>query len=153
MSNSLQPHELQHARPPCPSPTPRIHPDSCPSSRWCHPAILPSVVPFSSCRQSLPAFILYSDNPINNVVIVSSEQRRDSAIDIHISILAQTPLPSRLPHNIVQSSMYYTLGPYRLYILNVAVCTWSSQSIWKFFPLSSIEGFPFLHTLSCIYHL
>ena len=55
MSDSLWPHELQHARPPCPSPTPGIHPNSCPSSRWCHPAISSSVVPFSSCPQSLPA--------------------------------------------------------------------------------------------------
>ena len=55
MSDSLWPHELQHARPPCPSPTPGVHSDSCPSSRWCHPAILSSVVPFSSCLQSLPA--------------------------------------------------------------------------------------------------
>ena len=54
MSNSLWPHELQHARPPCPSPTPRVHSDSCPSSLWCHPAISFSVVPFSSCPQSLP---------------------------------------------------------------------------------------------------
>ena len=55
MSDSLWPHELQHARPPCPSPTPRVHPNSCPSSRWCHPAISSSVIPFSSCTQSLPA--------------------------------------------------------------------------------------------------
>ena len=48
MSDSLWPHELQHARPPCPSPTPRVHPDSHPSSQWCHPAISSSVVPFSS---------------------------------------------------------------------------------------------------------
>ena len=55
VSDSLQPHESQHARPPCPSPTPGIHPDSRPSSQWCHPAISYSVVPFSSCPQSLPA--------------------------------------------------------------------------------------------------
>ena len=55
VSNSLRPHELQHARPPCPSPTPGVHSNSCPSSRWCHPAISFSVVPFSSCPQSLPA--------------------------------------------------------------------------------------------------
>ena len=54
-SDSLQTHESQHARPPCPSPTPRAHPDSRPSSQWCHPAISSSVVPFSSCPQSLPA--------------------------------------------------------------------------------------------------
>ena len=55
MSNSLWPHESQHARPPCPSPTPGVHSDSHPSSLWCHPAISSSVVPFSSCPQSLPA--------------------------------------------------------------------------------------------------
>ena len=55
VSDSLWPHELQHARSPCPSPTPGIRPESCPSSRWCHPAISSSVVPFSSCPQSLPA--------------------------------------------------------------------------------------------------
>ena len=55
VSDSSRPHESQHARPPCPSPTPRVHSDSCPSSQWCHPAISSSVVPFSSCPQSLPA--------------------------------------------------------------------------------------------------
>ena len=55
VSKSLRPHELQHARPPYPSPTPRVHANSCPTSRWCHPAISSSVVPFSSCPQSLPA--------------------------------------------------------------------------------------------------
>ena len=55
MSESLRPHELQHARPPCPSPTPGVHSDSCSSSRWCHPAISSSVIPFSSCPQSLSA--------------------------------------------------------------------------------------------------
>jgi len=49
VSDSLRPHELQHARPPCPSPTPGVHSDSRPSSQWCHPAISSSVVPFSSC--------------------------------------------------------------------------------------------------------
>ena len=55
VSHSLWPHESQHARPPCPSPTPGVHSDSWPSSRWCHPAISSSVIPFSSCPQSLPA--------------------------------------------------------------------------------------------------
>ena len=55
MSDSLRPHESQHARPPCPSPTPWVHTDSHPSSQWCHPAISSSVEPFSSCPQSLPA--------------------------------------------------------------------------------------------------
>ena len=55
MSDSLQPHEPQHARPPCPPPTPRVQPNPCPLSRWCHPAISSSVVHFSSCPQSFPA--------------------------------------------------------------------------------------------------
>ena len=54
VSDSLQPHESQHARPPCPSQTPGVHSDSCPSSQRCHPAISSSVVPFSSCPQSFP---------------------------------------------------------------------------------------------------
>ena len=54
VSDSLRPHEL-HTRPPCPSPTPRVYSNPCPSSRWCHPAISSSVVPFSSCPQALPA--------------------------------------------------------------------------------------------------
>ena len=55
LSDSLQPHESQHARPPCPSPTPRVYPNPCPLSRWCHPAISSSVIPFSSCLRFFPA--------------------------------------------------------------------------------------------------
>ena len=54
VSDSLRPHESQHTRPPCPSPTPGVHSESRPSSQCCHPAISSSVVPFSSCPQSLP---------------------------------------------------------------------------------------------------
>ena len=55
VSDSSQPHEPQHARVPCPSPTPGVYPNPCPSSRWCHPTISSSVIPFSSCPQSFPA--------------------------------------------------------------------------------------------------
>ena len=55
VSDSLRPHEQQHARPPWPSPTSRVYPNPCPLSQWCHPAISSSVVPFSSCPQSFPA--------------------------------------------------------------------------------------------------
>ena len=55
VSDSLRPHESQHTRPPCPSPSPGVHSNSPPSSRWCHPAVSSSVLPFSSCPQSLPA--------------------------------------------------------------------------------------------------
>ena len=64
MSDSLRPHEWQHGRPPCPSPTPGVHSNSCPSSRWCHPAISSSVVPFSSCPQSLPTSESFSMNQL-----------------------------------------------------------------------------------------
>ena len=55
VSNSLWPHESQHTRPPCPSPSPRVHSNSRPSSQWCHPDNSSSVIPFFSCPQSLPA--------------------------------------------------------------------------------------------------
>ena len=58
-SDSLQPYESQHARPLCPSPTPGVHSDSCPLNRWCHTTISSSVVPFSSCPQSLPASVSF----------------------------------------------------------------------------------------------
>ena len=55
LSDSLRPYGLRHIRPPCPSLTPRVYPNSCPLSQWCHPTISSSVVPFSSCLQSFPA--------------------------------------------------------------------------------------------------
>ena len=60
----LRPHELQHARPPCPSPTPRVHQNPCPLSWWCHPTISFSVVPFSSCPQSFPASGSFKMSPL-----------------------------------------------------------------------------------------
>ena len=69
VSDSLRPHESQHARPPCPSPAPGVHWDSRPLSQWCHPAISSSVVPFSSCSQSLPAvfFAIPSCNSVHTL--------------------------------------------------------------------------------------
>ena len=64
VSNSLRPHESQHARPPSPSPTPEVHSDSCPLSQWCHPAISSSVVSFSSCPQSLPASVFSNESTL-----------------------------------------------------------------------------------------
>ena len=59
VSDSLRPHEPQHARPPCPSPTPGVHPNPCPLSQWCHTTISSSVVTFSSCPQSFPASVSF----------------------------------------------------------------------------------------------
>ena len=64
VSDTLRPHESQHARPPCPTPSPGVHSDSRPSSQWCHPAISSSVVPFSSCPQSLPASESFPTNQL-----------------------------------------------------------------------------------------
>ena len=64
VSDSLRPHESQHTRPPCPSPSPGVHSDPRQSSRWCHPAISSSVIPFSSCPQSLPTSESFSMNQL-----------------------------------------------------------------------------------------
>ena len=64
VSNFLRPHELWHARPPCPSQTPGVYSNSCPSSRWCHPAISSSVVPFSSCPQSLHITVFSNESTL-----------------------------------------------------------------------------------------
>ena len=77
MSDSLRPHESQHVRPPCPSPTPGVHSDSSPSSQWCHPAISSSVVPFSSCPQSLPASESF---PMSQLFAWGSQSTRVSAL-------------------------------------------------------------------------
>ena len=63
MSNSLWPHESQHARPPCPSPSPRVDSNSCPSSRWCHPAILSSVIPLLLLSPIPPSIRVFSNEP------------------------------------------------------------------------------------------
>ena len=77
MSNSLQAHELQHTRAPCPSTTPRVHSDSCPSTKWCHPAISSSDVPFSSCPQSLPASESF---PMSQLFASAGQSIGDSAL-------------------------------------------------------------------------
>ena len=92
VSDSLQPHEPQHAKPPCPSPTPRAYPNSCPLSRWCHPTISSSVVPFSSCPQSFPASGSF---PVNQL-FASGGQR--------IGVSASSPV---LP---VNTQDWYPLG-------------------------------------------
>ena len=84
LSDSLRSHEIQHARPPCPSPTPGVHPGSCPSSQWCHPAISSSVVPFSSCPQSLTASESF---PMSQLVAWGGQSTGASAL---ASFLPQT---------------------------------------------------------------
>ena len=90
VSDSLRPHELQHARPPCPSPTPGVYPHSCVSSRWCHPAISSSVVPFSSCPQSLPASGSF---PMSQLFTWGGQSIRVSALASVLSMNTQDWFP------------------------------------------------------------
>ena len=76
VSDSLRPHESQHARPPCPLPTPGVHSNSCPLSQWCHPAISSFIIPFSSSPQSLPAAGSF---PMSQLFAWSSQSIRVSA--------------------------------------------------------------------------
>ena len=91
VSDSLWPHELQHARPPCPSRTPRVHPNPWPLCQWCHPTISSSVIPFSSCPQSFPASGTFSVSHL----FISDDQNTgasSSASDLPVNIQGWSPL-------------------------------------------------------------
>ena len=94
VSDSLPPHESQHARPPCPSPTHRVHPDSRPSSQWCHPGISSSVIPFSSCPQSLPASESF---PMSQLFAWGGQSTRVSALASFLPKKSQGWSPSEWP--------------------------------------------------------
>ena len=83
MSDSLRPHELQHTRLPCPTPTPRAHPNSCPLSRWCHLTISSFVVPFSSCPQSFPTSVSF---PMTRLFVSGAQRIRASASVLSMNI-------------------------------------------------------------------
>ena len=106
VSDSLRPHESQHARPPCPSPTPRVYPNSCPSSQWCHPAISSSIVPFSSCHQSFPASGPF---PGSQLFALGGQNIEASASASVLLINIQGWFPSRLTGLILQSKGLSTL--------------------------------------------
>ena len=97
VSDSLQPHESQHARPPCPSPTPGVHSNSRPSSQWCHPAISCSVVPFSSCPQSLSASESF---PMSQLFAWGGQSTGVSAL---ASFLPRNPRADLLQNGLVES--------------------------------------------------
>ena len=120
LSDSLRPHESQHARPPCPSPTPRVHSNSRPSSWWCHPAISSSVVPFSSCPQSLPASESF---PMSQVFIPFKEHPGliSFRMDLLDLLAVQGTLKSLLQHHsskasILQHSAFFTVQLSYLYV-------------------------------------
>ena len=91
VSDSLRPHELQHARPPCSSPTPGVHSNSRPLSWWCHPVISSSVVPFSSCPQSLPASESF---PMSQLFTWGGQSTGDSALESFLPKKSQGWSPS-----------------------------------------------------------
>ena len=93
VSDSLWPHELQHARLPCPSPTPRACSNSCPSSQWCHPTISSSFIPFSSCPQCFPASGSF---PMSQFFPWSGQSTGDSASASVLPVIIQNWLPLRL---------------------------------------------------------
>ena len=108
---SLRPQEPQHARPPCPSPTPRVHPNSCPLGQWCHPTILSSVIPFSSYPQSFPASGSFQINYMYTYI--------PSLLNILLN-----PLPfhsSRSSQSTELSSLCYTVASYQLSVLHMVV--------------------------------
>ena len=92
VSDSLRPHELQHARPPCPSPTPGVHWESRPLSQWCHPAISSYVIPFSSCPQSLPAS---ESSPMSQLFVWGGQSTGVSALASFLPKKSQGWSPSK----------------------------------------------------------
>ena len=146
VSDSLGPHESQHARPPYPSPTPRVHSNSCPSSRWCLPAISFSVVPFSSCPQSLPASETFSNESILRMrwskywsfsLSISPSNEHPGLISFKMDWLdlleVQGTLKSLLQHHsskasILQHSAFFTVQlshPYMTTGKNIALIRWT----------------------------
>ena len=133
MSDSLRPHELQHARPPCPSPAPGVHSNSHPSSQWCHPATSSSVVPFSSCPQSLQASVFFNESTLHMrwpqywsfsfSIIPSKEHPRliSSRMDWLYLLAVQGTLKSLLQHHsskasILRCSAFFTVQLSHLYM-------------------------------------
>ena len=127
VSDSLRPHESQHARPPCPSPTPGVHSDSRPSSPWCHQAISSSVVPFSSCLQSLPAsksfpmsqlYRSFSFSIIPSKEIPGPISFRMDWLDL---LAVQGSLKSLLQHHSSKASIHQCLA---FFVVQFSLHTW-----------------------------
>ena len=110
VSDSLWPHESQHTRPPCPSPSPGVHSNSHPSSQWCHPAISSSVIPFSSCPQSLPASESF---PMSQLFAWGSQSTGVSALASFLPKKSQGWSPSELTN----FSMLHITSPWLIYFI------------------------------------
>ena len=144
MSISLQPHESQHARPLYPSPSPGVHSNSCPSSWWCHPAISSSVIPFSSCPQSLPAsgsfpmsqLFTWGGRSIGvsaSASVLPMNTQDWSPMDWLVLLVVQETLKSLLQHHtskasILQCSAFLTIQlshPYMTSGTTIALTRWT----------------------------
>ena len=130
VSNSLWPHGLQHTRPPCPSPTPRVYSNSCPSRRWRHPTISSSVVPFSSCLQSFPASGSF---PMSQFFTSGGQSIRASSSVLPMNIqdsfpLGWTGLISLLSKGLSRVFSHTTARKHQL--TNITVYTWYSICLW-----------------------
>ena len=137
MSNSLRPHELQHARPPCPSPTPGVHPNPCPSSRECHLTISSSVIPFSSCPQSLPASgsfqvsqLFASGGQSTGVSALASFLPKKSQADLLQNGLAGSPCSPRDSQEFSPTPQFKSINSSALSFLHSPTLT-SIHDHWK----------------------
>ena len=157
VSDSLRSHESQHARPPCPSPTPRVCSNSCPSSQWCHPAISSTLVPFSSCPQFLPASGSF---PMSQLFSWSARNETGSktwcdpsllelgqvgstlylTVCKHLACSKRNLTASPKPHPPLPSSWEVTSTPLTFFSKSRHVMVSPSEHIWLMFILSSFSG-------------
>ena len=132
MSDSLQPHEPQHTRPPCPSPTPRVHSNLCQLSRWCHPAISSSVIPFSSCPLSLPASESF---PMSQLFSSGDQSIGASASVLPVNIQGWFPLglTSLILQSKVLSRVFPSTTIWKLQLFSAQPSLWKNSPFWFLF--------------------
>ena len=136
MSDSLRPHESQHARPPCPTPSPRVHSNSHPSSRWCHPAISSLDLPFSSCPQSLPASKSFPMSQLfawvgqsTGVSALASFLPKKSRVDLLQNGLVGSPCSARDPQESSPTPQFKSINSSALSLLRSPTLT-SIHDYW-----------------------
>ena len=155
VSDSLRPHESQHARPHCPSPTPGVHSNSCPSSRWCHPAILSSVIPFS-CPQSFPAsgsfpmswFFISGGQSIGASALVSVLPMNIQGW-FHLGLIGLISLQSEGLSGVFSSTTQLKSIAQPSLWSNSHICIWQlgKPELWLYGPLSQSNVFAFWYAV------
>ena len=142
MSDSLWPHEPQHARPPYPSPTPRVHPNPHPLSRWCHPTISSSVVPFSSCPQSFLASVSFQMSHLFTSPIywsfsfnISPSNEHPGLISFRMDwldlLVVQGTLKSLLQHHSSKASIFWCSAFFMVQLLHPYVTTGKTMALTR----------------------